>query len=210
MPDIDLKAKLGPLPVWGWGIIVGVIALIGYLMYSRRSAGEVGGPGASTGASNLDAMGYQTVGIKGGSATTETTVPPNNVSWLERASRAVADILYASPSEVYAALQKWLIGDPITVKEKSYVDKAIQVAMSPPEGTQGISTVTNNPVSSTTDKPISWRTLNTNGRIYAIYVNRYAEATSAQWKTAGSPARPRTSIGGISDYGKRIASVYSG
>lgn len=142
MPEgLDFKAKWGALPVWAWGAIAGVVVLVGYFVYARFSGNSTNSPDTTATASTLDAMGYQTSGIKGGSATTETTVPENNVSWLARVSRAVSDTLAASPSEVYAALYKYVTGQTITTKEKAYVDKAIQIGMSPPEGTQGISGV---------------------------------------------------------------------
>lgn len=169
MPKIDLKAKLGPLPVWGWGIIVGVLALIGYFVWQRRGGGtSSGNDAASPGGSNLDALGYQTSGF--GAKSDETSAyatPENNVSWLTRVSRQVADTLAASPSEVYAALYKWISGQDITQKEKGYVDKAIQVGMNPPEGTQGVSNV----LPGATTTPVNGMTL-TEQKVYYVPKNK--------------------------------------
>lgn len=143
MPEIDLKAQFGPLPVWGWGVIVGMLGLLAYFVWSRRGgASNLDGTAPATAGANLDAMGYQTSGLDGPAGMDASpALPENNVGWLARVSRAVSDTLAASPSEVYAALQKYLSGQSLSTKERNYVDKAIQVGMSPPEGTQGISDV---------------------------------------------------------------------
>lgn len=187
MPEgFDFKGKLGPLPVWLWGVIAGVLALIGYLIYARTGkAGESAGSSTAGTATNLDAMGYQTSGIKGGSATTETTVPENNVTWLSRVSRSVADTLAASPSEVYAALYKYVTGQAITEKEKAYVDKGIQIGMNPPEGTQGVSEV----VTTDTARKLTKYVRRADGEISALYSDNTRDPLSlAEWLALGSPS----------------------
>lgn len=136
MPEFDLKAKLGPLPVWAWGVIVGVLALIGYFVFYRRAGAA---SEASVTSANIDAMGYSTSGLSGGPQGDNYAAPvENNMTWLTRVSRSVADTLAASPVEVYNALYKFVTGQDLTAKEKTYVDKGIEIGMSPPEGTQGI------------------------------------------------------------------------
>jgi len=138
---LNFKDKLGALPVWGWGVLVaGGALLIWFLFRGRGGNPPVSGvSGTSTG---LDAMGYQTSGIKGGSGSAPDARPETNQQWLARVSRLVADTLAASPSEVNAALYKYVTGQDITTKEKGFVDKAIQLGMSPPEGVQGVGNVT--------------------------------------------------------------------
>jgi len=147
MAEFDIRErltqKLGPLPVWGWGVIVGVIVLVGYFLYSRTRSGSISDmTTASQSGSNIDGMGYYTTGIKGAAGANDNIVTPeNNMAWLTRVSRQVADTLGKSPSEIYAALYKYISGQDYTAKEKEYIDKAIMVGMSPPEGTQGVGKV---------------------------------------------------------------------
>lgn len=134
-----LTQKLGPLPVWGWGAIVGIVVLVGYFLYSRASGSS--GAGSASAGSSLDPQGYQTAGIQGGSASNTADVPaiPSNQSWLAKAAKLVADTLSQSPSQVYNALKKYLQGSPLTSQEQSWVDEALSRTGVPPEGTQGIS-----------------------------------------------------------------------
>lgn len=133
-----LQEKWGALPVWAWGAIVAGVAMLAYFAFFKNNhAGNT-----ISGGSTIDPKGYQTSGIQGGTATTETTVPESNAGWLNRVSRMVSSALSQSPSEVYSALQKWLSGQDISQREQSWVDKAIELGMAPPEGTTGSSTVT--------------------------------------------------------------------
>lgn len=138
-----LSAKLGPLPVWAWGIIAAVIAFVSYLYYKRSSTGIAGVVDPDS-LPTIDAAGYQTAGIRGGSGTITSDEPDTNQKWLNRAAKAVADSMGVSPSEVYTALSKWLQGLDYTAREKQFVDKAIQLSMLPPEGTFGTGEVIGN------------------------------------------------------------------
>lgn len=134
---VDFSEKLGPLPVWGWGLIGGGVVIVGVYLLNRG-----GNDGGTVRPATIDASGYQTAGINGGSASIDTTTPyDNNVLWLTRASKQVAGSLSKSPADVYAALKKWLFGQEITTEEKTWVDTALGQLGSPPEGTQGISPV---------------------------------------------------------------------
>jgi len=142
-----LQEKWGALPVWAWGAIVAGVALVAYFVLNRNSGHA---PSTSTA---LDPGGYQTSGISGGTATVALDVPESNAGWLTRVSRMVSSALSQSPSEVYAAMQKWLSGQDISVKEKTWIDEAIKLGMAPPEGTQGTSLVVAEPVPFTPPPP---------------------------------------------------------
>lgn len=133
---IDFTEKLGPLPVWGWGLIGGGVVAGAYFLMNR------GGGKSDGNVSYIDPSGYQTTGIQGGSAAVETPALDNNVLWLSRTAKQVAAALSASPTEVYNALKKFLYGQELTEKEKGWVDTAIQQQGNPPEGAEGISPVT--------------------------------------------------------------------
>jgi hypothetical protein len=139
---INFRGKLGKLPIWLWGLIFAGVVLIGYyFVKSRQSASTV-----AQSSTSLDPSGYQTSGMPGsGKAVDYATTQTSNATWLETVSRSVSDALGQSPSQVYAALQKWLTGQDITSTEQTWVDKAIQIGMAPPEGTQGTSTVVTTP-----------------------------------------------------------------
>jgi hypothetical protein len=133
----DLKeritAKLGPLPVWAWGVIAAVLALIAYFYYQRSS-----GSNDTVTVPTLDAGGYRTSGMSGPSNTITSDVPENNQTWLNRVSAQVANAMGASPSEVFNALTKWLQGLDYTQREKDIIDRALGLGGNPPEGTMGL------------------------------------------------------------------------
>lgn len=172
MVDFDPGAKFGKFPVWVWGIFVAVAGLAVYWVYARRTNTSSNNVTTAT----LDPNGYQTAGIQGGSAGGNNSIvsSDNNQAWLSRASKAVADTLQVSPSSVYAALQKWLSGQDITITEKSWVDKALQISGNPPESIQGTSTVKPDPTTGNTGNT-SEKTLTSltraveslNGTVYA-------------------------------------------
>lgn len=142
---LDLKEKLGPLPVWAWALIGVATALVAWKLYGARSTASTAGAmntQLDTTASDAATQGYATAGLQAPTTTVTPTVS-NNTVWLANASRNVADALGASPSMVSAALQKYLSGQTISSREQTFVDKAISLNMSPPEGTQGTSTVYN-------------------------------------------------------------------
>jgi hypothetical protein len=140
-----LTAKLGPLPVWAWGLIAAVLAFIAYLYYQRSGSANSSTEIDPDSIPSIDGSGYQTAGIKGGTGTLTSDEPDTNQKWLNRASKAVADSIGVSASEVYNALSKWLQGQNYTEREKTFIDRAINLAMLPPEGTFGNGEVIRDP-----------------------------------------------------------------
>jgi len=139
---IDFTEKLGPLPVWGWGVIGGGVVAIG-AWFMNRGGGE---PSAGT-PQTVGNDGYQTSGLSMGGTASER-VPDavdNNVLWLTRATRQTSASLSKSSADVYSALKKWLQGSPLSTDEKRIVDAATAQNGTPPEGTQGISDVVTAP-----------------------------------------------------------------
>lgn len=139
--NFDLKGKLGPLPVWAWGVIVGLVLVAGVFIYGRRNQSD--GSAAIQGTA-IDPQGYQTAGITGGSAqatdtATQTGDYRSNASWLADAAADVAQFTGGSPTAIYAALQKFIYGETLSSQERKYVDTAVSRTGTPPEGTYGIS-----------------------------------------------------------------------
>jgi hypothetical protein len=143
MDGLNLKEKIGALPVWMWALAVVLVALVGY-MFVRN--GKTATP-VNTAGSNIDGtVGYQTSGLSGANSSNNnsTVSPDNNQLWLTRVAAQVAANMSKSPSDVYAALQLWLTGQPITADQKAIVDRALTIGGNPPEQAQGPSPVTPN------------------------------------------------------------------
>lgn len=139
---IDFTEKLGPLPVWGWGLIGGGVVIVGAYVLNR--GGSDGGSVVKS--AQLDSNGYQTSGINGGSASIpKTDTFDNNVLWLTRATAQTAARMSKAPTVVYAALKKYITGQEISSDEQEIVDVALGSVGLPPEGTQGLSPVTPKP-----------------------------------------------------------------
>jgi hypothetical protein len=157
-----LKGKIGPVPIWVIALGVGGTAAAGYYVYARRSgaAGDsstgtaetaaVSGivadgtmPEASTSDQSYGTVGY-TPSADSQPVDTGTPVNPStstNSAWLSKAVTAVAGSTSMSRSDIVAGLTKYLNGEPITVAEKGYVDRALSLIGLPPEGTSGVSSV---------------------------------------------------------------------
>lgn len=142
---LDFKAKLGPLPVWGWGLIGGGVIIVGYYMMNR------GGGSADDSATvqYTDATGYRTTGDTKGTADSAETVVDSNAMWLTRASRQTAALVGKPVTDVYNALMKFLSGSTLTAEERKYVDTATANTGLPPEGVEAISPVQPTPGATT-------------------------------------------------------------
>lgn len=190
--NIDFKNKLGNFPVWVWGVFVAIAGLGIYFVYSRRSnnANDV-----ST--TTLSGSGYQTAGINDSTRGNNNSIvsTDNNQSWLSRASKAVADLTQASPTSVYAALQKWLTGQDISTQEKSWVDRALQTVGNPPESIQGTSNVLPDPT--TANKSLSSLTrdiASINGAVYAHWSDGSTSWVSAAQLAQLQASKPVTDV----------------
>jgi len=175
MAGLDgLAEKIGPLPVWGWAIGIAGLAGVGVLL-TRQGSTQ-----APATRSSLDAMGYQTSGIQGGTASAPTTVGETNLGWVSRVSRLVADTLSVSPSDVNAALYKYVTGQALTTVEKTYVDAGINYGTAPPEGVQGVSEVTTKPA-----RTFVSYIRKVNGKISGLYSDNTTDSIDslAEWKS---------------------------
>lgn len=138
-----LGGKLGKFPVWVWGAGAAGLALVGYYVFYRRGTSTAAA--GSTGSTIDGTVGYSTNNMSGpsssGTVVDAAQTADTQTAWLARVSRQVGDKLSASPSTVYAALYKYVTGQDITATEKKYVDSAIGIGGTPPEGVQGIGNV---------------------------------------------------------------------
>lgn len=140
-----LKAKVGPLPVWAWGLLAGGLFTVWYWVSNRDS-----GTGTGTDSGVTDEAG--TVETPSGDFSTVPVVPNENAvqdentnqEWLVQALNAAGT---AGVSFVTAqiALSKYLNGQTLTQTESGIVNKIIGVVGPPPEGTFGTPEVTPDP-----------------------------------------------------------------
>lgn len=146
-----LSGKLGPLPVWGWGAIVGALVLL--YLYTRKkqgaSTGLVTGPSV-TGASpsNVSAIPIQDV------ATTNTGtsgVADTNSSWLQQGIKQATDLGF-TPLDAETALRNYLNGTPLTQSQANIVNSVEKAQGSAPQGIGGTPSVTGSSSQSPVDQ----------------------------------------------------------
>lgn len=139
-----LKSKAGPLPVWAWGLIIGVVIVAGMYWRSSRSAAlSAGSPtteptmavpdlsGSSDGLGASSSGG----GGSGGSTTTPDSSPQftSNAAWM---TYAVAKLISEgnNPLSTQIALANYLAGKTLTAAEQGLVNQAIARFGLPPNG----------------------------------------------------------------------------
>lgn len=136
---VDPKAELGPLPVWGWGIVVGGLA-VAYLWFGRatKATAVVAAPVATTVADSslVDSL-YKPSGASNGSGIiTLTQGPESNLAWAARTIAALA-LQGISPIEAQIAVSQYVQGATLTAAQQRIVEKAIAATGLPPEGVSG-------------------------------------------------------------------------
>jgi hypothetical protein len=122
-------------------LILGGVAGLAYLWYTRARNGPASAVGAASGAAQI---------TPGGAAVADPVTPPGgdfsppsdapvrpttNAEWLQQATATlIAGPYNRPPAATYNALLKALDGQPLTTSEVSIVEAALQVAGTPPEG----------------------------------------------------------------------------
>lgn len=132
----NLKRKLGPLPVWGWGVLIGG-AFIAWYWYSNTGLGEFAGEsdteGTGVGQTLAPSGDFSTVPIM---PEEDAVVDENtNAEWLIQAILAAP--AGTSKLAVQAALEKYLNGTTMSISEQQLVDAIIGKVGLPPQGTAG-------------------------------------------------------------------------
>lgn len=171
-----LTGKLGPLPVWAWGSILGVGVLGFYLLRNRASA-TTATPAKATDGSALDSIGYVTAGLGNPPTNTDNSSsnasgsPQDNTSWINTAATAVAAQMTASSSAVLDTLNRYVYsGGTFTGQEQKWIDTAINLKGAPPQGTNGTPTFSGSNATATSgyNKSSSYTFVETpnNGGVY--------------------------------------------
>lgn len=139
MPNFreSLMRKLGPLPVWAWGVLLGLAILIGVYYYNNQRKSENAG---NTVVSTDDVLGTLAGEPAEQVAVAPETTFETNTSWRAKAvmfliGRAI------SPLTAQRALDKYLQGEPLTAEEGAIVNTAITNFGLPPDGVFGIPSI---------------------------------------------------------------------
>lgn len=168
-PVATLGEKLGPLPVWVWGVGLGVTITGARWAIDKHKAaaapppaadstdagtpagtgaGVTGGSGVIPGAGSPVAVGSLGVPNPGGwnvpadqVAGTPTTRsgPTTNAEWQTLAVEALTADGYP-PLTVETAISKYLAGNPTTVAEQALISQAFRHTGRPPEGAPVVTT----------------------------------------------------------------------
>lgn len=202
----DIKAKLGPFPVWVWGVIVGGIILV--VVYYRNNAAKAAAAGTDT--SGVTVSGEDLTAALGATddgttdttddttdATSSTTLGSTNTTWESSAVAWLSSHGY-SPLTAQNAVENYLNGtlSSTDAGANSAVNAAITNYGLPPDGVFGIPAVpvVSTPVTTTTTPPATavstWYQLNGapgHQTIYKVTSGKRVSQSSAQWKAAGSP-----------------------
>lgn len=134
------KGKLGPLPVWAWGAIVGVIA-VAYIWYSGRSdngasdgvqaASDAVGTGADAAFDAIDGAFKPTASGSSLNTGDAEETADSNTAWGMRAVQHLIG-LGTAPITAQQAVTAYLNGDPMTTEQQALVNAAIGAVGQPP------------------------------------------------------------------------------
>jgi hypothetical protein len=139
LSKLNLTKKIGPLPVWAWGLIAG--SIIGLYLYSRNR-------GADSFAEEDEEIALEDASVEEGVGegpgwtafpppTTPAPAPPdtfnNNRTWGVYAINLVVQQTSFSPAAVATAITKYLNSQPLNDLQYEIVSKAIELAGAAPK-----------------------------------------------------------------------------
>jgi hypothetical protein len=143
LTDLDLKRKVGPLPVGAWVAIIGAGLAVAYLLRRRDAAVMAEGDASTVAPSLYDPLAGAT-GVGSYASQLQPAQPPlsapsdtptSNSQWLPYAAHALAVLRRPwTPTAILDALQRYLNGQGLTSDQRLIVDDAIRQAGYPPEG----------------------------------------------------------------------------
>lgn len=134
--------KLGPLPIWGWALILAAVAFVWVRFFSGKGSTSTASSSAAGALPNvMTTGGYLPISA---SSTSSGTASPgsytDNQSW-ENAAMQQASAYGSTPVALQQALSNFLQGGTLTQEQDSVVNKVIQAIGAPPTGTNGVSNV---------------------------------------------------------------------
>lgn len=197
---MDLQAKIGPLPAYAWGGIIG-LAIVGIAYWrSSQTAINSAAPAADGSAGSLiDGVDGAFGGFGNANGQTTPTTSgtggiDSNGSWL---TRAVAWLSGSgtTPLSAQTALSKYLMGSALTYDEGQIVNKALSQFGVPPDGVD-TPTVGAKPTTYT-----SYLRDNTTGAIYGVTGDgSRVWLSAAQWQALGAPTNLLKSVTSLPQY----------
>lgn len=182
----NMTKKMGPFPVWVWGVLIGGAFVVWYWV-SQRDLGSGEGP-----VSEDSELG--TVAPPSGDFSTVPVMPPSdgevddhtNLEWSIQALNAVTGT-GVSLIAAQTAISKYLNGERLSSTEVTIIDKVLKKIGPPPEGvsTPDIPTPTPKPTeSNNTTTTVSGATTRRFGQSTVIYI---ATKWSVQAGHSGNP-----------------------
>jgi hypothetical protein len=126
----DFSKKVGPLPTWGWAVIV----IGAYFVYRHISAGRTVAASTADAATDPTALidgnmlggsGSASSGL-GSTSTASLSDPPTNQAWGLTAIQALIGGAAYKPGDVTTAITKYLSGDPLSTLQQKIVNDALK------------------------------------------------------------------------------------
>jgi hypothetical protein len=153
---MDWQGKIGPLPAWTWGVLIGGAFAVWF--WASRSNGSVTVEESSDEDYEMERVpvsgDFSTVPVLTPTPTETDTAGDTNADWLVKAVNSVVTNSSHTPVAAQGALMKYLSGDSaLTVTEAAIVNLAIRFSGLPPEGVHTAPTVQN---PATPDKTPDW------------------------------------------------------
>lgn len=198
-----LTDKIGGVPVWVWGVIIGGLVVVWTWVSRRGSSGAAPASGAANISSEeATALNGALQGLSSGSNPLTSGVPSaaepgetrSNDWWLNQSLVHVLS-LGASPLTAQRALQKYLQGQPLTEAEAKIINQAVTKYGLPPQGVSDIPTVepsTPAPTQSTR-KLVKFIRMAGRDTVYAYYSDGSRQGlTRAQFLALGGATAPIT------------------
>lgn len=153
---MDFRSKIGPLPAWAWGTIIGGVFVV-WLWVSKRdttaSDAEPTSQSTSPVAVTSD-LGTPVYVTPPADTTATATADPTNSEWLVQAVNAVANNSTTSRLTAQSVLEKYLYGDSaLSASDQIIVNLALTKVGLPPEGTfstPSLQSSTTTPIATTT------------------------------------------------------------
>lgn len=131
--------KVGPLPVYAYGLIIAGVIWIYYIWQGKNAGADSGSAMPSSDAADSgiglgdDTGDTANTGGSGTGSTSGVSTPTDNLSWFTMASNYLVGFNYDSVS-VSNALSKYLTGEQLTTAERALVNQAVARFGVPPEG----------------------------------------------------------------------------
>lgn len=138
MADMPMDAgkKLGPLPMWGWGALLGLV-VVGYLYFKGRSGSNSAPVNPSATGAVLPDLTANDLGSSGNLAGSDSTQSPptmtTNAAW-EATAVAWAVTQGLNPLTVQTAIEDYLDGVSLSFEQGQIISKVLAQFGEPPQG----------------------------------------------------------------------------